>query len=367
MNGTIHYLKIANYRSIDVLELHDIRPFSVFAGANGCGKSNFFDALDFVNEVIRFGADEALKKHGGFNNIRCLTRRDKPDTFEFAIEFSTQETALNRYQLKIHQLNHSPRLEEKHQWVDEQRKTWITSREAGQPIQQHDNSFHFPFHLSILLLSNDSPISQLLKNIRLYRLNPNEAKRSVKNTDTAELSHNGRNLAAVLHRLEQDEELSETIDEWLNMIVPSLKKVSTDFDPLENSIRLAFQEKGLKKPFSADFISDGTINLLSLLVTLFDRPLPFGMTLIEEPESGLHPHAIIELADTFREIATLSSPLWVTTHHEALIRVLKNNELWLTDKKPETTTKMKAIRHYDASALPLDQAWLCNVFNGGLP
>jgi predicted ATPase len=65
----------------------------------------------------------------------------------------------------------------------------------------------------------------------------------------------------------------------------------TDFDRLEGSIRLAFQEKGLKKPFPAHLISDGTINLLAILVTLFDRPLPFGMTLIEEPESGLHPHA----------------------------------------------------------------------------
>jgi AAA15 family ATPase/GTPase len=70
MNGTIRYLKIANYRSIDMLELHNIKPFSVFAGPNGSGKSNFFDALDFVNGVVLFGADEALKQHGGFENIR---------------------------------------------------------------------------------------------------------------------------------------------------------------------------------------------------------------------------------------------------------------------------------------------------------
>jgi len=365
MNGTIRYLKIANYRSIDVLELHDIQPFSVFAGPNGSGKSNFFDALDFVNGVIRFGADEALKKQGGFENIRCLRRRDENvHAFEFAIEFANQETALNSYQLKIHQLDNSPLLEEKHQWVDDKGKTRITSREAGQPIQP--NIFNFPFNLSLLLLSNDSPISQFLKNIRLYRINPLEARKPVKNTDSSELSHNGRNLAAVLHRLEKDEEISETINEWINMIVPSLEKVNTDFDRLENSIRLAFQEKGLEKPFPAHLISDGTVNLLGILVTLFDRPVPFGITLIEEPEGGLHPHALIELADTFREIATLSSPLWVTTHNEALVRVLKNNELWLTDKKPETT-QMKAIRKYEASGLPLDQAWLCNVLNGGLP
>lgn len=365
MTDTIRYLKIANYRSIDVLELYDIQPFSVFAGPNGSGKSNFFDALDFVNGVIRFGADEALKKQGGFENIRCLRRRDV-QAFEFAIEFANPETALlNSYQLKIHQLDNAPLLAEKHQWVDHEGKTWITSREAGQPIQLQENRFNFPFNLSLLLLSNDSPVSQFLKHIRLYRIETVEARRPVKNTDTSELSHNGRNLAAVLHRLEKVDEIAETIEEWINMIVPSLEKVEADFDRLEGSIRLAFQEKGLEKPLPAHLISDGTINLLAILVTLFDRPLPFGMTLIEEPESGLHPHAMIELADTFREIATLSSPIWLTTHNEALVRVLKNNELWLTDKKNDT--KMKAIREYDASALPLDQAWLCNVLNGGLP
>ena len=100
MTDTIRYLKIANYRSIDVLELYDIQPFSVFSGPNGSGKSNFFDALDFVNRVIRFGADEALKQHGGFENIRCLRRRDI-QAFEFAIEFANPETALNSYQLYV--------------------------------------------------------------------------------------------------------------------------------------------------------------------------------------------------------------------------------------------------------------------------
>jgi len=367
MTDTIRYLKIANYRSIDVLELYDIKPFSVFAGPNGSGKSNFFDALDFVNLVIRFGTDEALKQHGGFENIRCWRRRDEDvQAFEFAIEFANQETASNSYQLKIHKLDNSSLLEEKHQWVDDNGKTWICSREAGQSIQFKENIFNFPFNLSVLLLSNDTPISQFLKNIRLYRLDPLEARRAVKNTDTQELSHNGRNLAAVLHRLEKNEEIAETIEEWINMIVPNLEKVNTDFDRLDESIRLAFQEKGLEKRFPADLISDGTINLLSILVTLFDRPMPFGITLIEEPEGGLHPHAMIELADTFREIATLSSPIWVTTHNEALVRVLKNAELWLVDKKHDLTS-MKQVQIVDKLSSPLDQAWLCNVLGGGVP
>jgi len=125
LNELLQHAKIANYRSIDVLELNDIKKFSVFAGSNGSGKSNFFKALDFVNLVIRFGADEALKQHGGFENIRCW-RRTEARTFEFEIYFSTENADCNRYQLKIHQLDQTPSLEEKLQWIDEQGKMWKT-------------------------------------------------------------------------------------------------------------------------------------------------------------------------------------------------------------------------------------------------
>jgi predicted ATPase len=320
MADTICYLKIANYRSIDVLELHEIKPFSVFAGPNGSGKSNFFDALDFVNLVIRFGADEALKKQGGFENVHCLRRRDEEaHTFEFEIQidFSNDATALNRYQLKIHQLANAPILEEKYQWVDDEGKTRIIQREAGQPVQQN-NTLNWPFNLSILSLANDTPLAQFLKNIRLYRIDPIQARAPVKNMDTSALNPNGRNLAGVLHRLEKDEYIYEAILEWMALFVSDFEKVYTDFDN-DEGIRLAFQEKNLEKPFPALMVSDGTISMLGVLVALFDRPVPYGMTLIEGPESHLHPKANIELVVDFHEETTFERPIWVTTHNEAYI------------------------------------------------
>jgi len=58
---------------------------------------NFFDALDFVNLVIQFGTDKAIKKHGGFKNIRCLMRNvEAARVFEFEsvfeLETKTQKT-----------------------------------------------------------------------------------------------------------------------------------------------------------------------------------------------------------------------------------------------------------------------------------
>jgi len=368
MTGMIRYLKIANYRSIDVLELRDLKPFSVFAGPNGAGKTNFFQALDLVNLVIRFSADEALKQHGGWENIRCWRRHDtEARTFEFEIDFSTENAGCNHYHLKIHHLDNASLLEEKFQWLDEVGKMQQIHRVPSEPIQLGDNTVALPANFSMLLvLFNHTAMAQFLKNIRFYRIDPLKARMPVKNTDTSELDHDGRNLAGVLHRLGKDEEISETIDEWMNLMVPSLEKISTDWDQLDGSVRLAFQEHALEKRFPASMISEGTINLLSILVALFDRPLPFGITLCDEPESSLHPHAVIELVDSFREIATQNSPIWVTTHHDSLVRALKNSELWLVDKKTDVTS-MKPVPMVDKLSSPLDQAWLCNVLGGGLP
>ena len=82
---TIRRLKIENFKSIDSLEVEGLAPFSVFAGANGSGKSNFFDALDFVSLFVRGGIEIALRAHGGFANIHSA-KREGTDSKKFGFE-----------------------------------------------------------------------------------------------------------------------------------------------------------------------------------------------------------------------------------------------------------------------------------------
>jgi len=370
MTGTIRFIKIANYRSIDSLELHNIKPFSVFAGPNGAGKTNFFEALDFVNCVIQFSAIHAIKKYGGFNNIRCLTRNpDDASVFKFELvlelKTETQQTEVLTYHLEIHQLDSAPRLKE---------SLLKESPENGKQEWTSDNIFKDKANQGAFLRSGQSFLSILFHNfseihlfnsLRLYQIEPKEAKLPIKNYDDSELNYNGRNLAAVLNRLEKNDEMRETILEWMELMVPGLENVQSQSERLTGSSVLTFKEEGVKDVFPAHLISDGTIYLLSILVALLDRP-SLGMTLIEEPERGLHPKAIMELVDAFRKQATDKHPIWVTTHNEALVRHLKNHELWLVDKKQGQTT-MKNVTITDKLASSLDQAWLTNALDGGLP
>jgi predicted ATPase len=180
----------------------------------------------------------------------------------------------------------------------------------------------------------------------------------------------GDNLASVLGRLEQDEKLREIILEWMETIVPGIEKINTERQKLDSKTAILFKEIGTKRQFPAHMVSDGTIYALCLLAAVLDSP-KYSLTLIEEPERGLHPKAIHELIGLIREQSQMDSPIWMSTHSEAVVRALKLNELWLVDKKDGKTRMQNAVKQgltdEDFAPLGLDKAWLSNFLNGGLP
>ncbi len=313
-------LKIANYRSIASLEIGGLRPFSVFAGPNGSGKSNFCDALDFVGRVCRHGVEDALRAHGGAANVRSAKRyAPYNQRFEFRMDLhdadghAEQRDQPSSYTLKIHDLDTAPKVEE-----------------AG--FRQH-------------------PLAELLTNVTVYRVDPRSAKVPDRSdADPSALNANGSNLAVVLRRIEADSEARQLIGEWVEMVAPGVQAITNQRQRL-------------------DQVSDGTVYALSLLVA--DRRDSPCITLIEQPERGLHPAAIAEFVELLRDSAGPSNPIWVTTHSESVVRRARLAELILVDKK-RGRTKMKradsgALKQEDMEQLGLETAWLSNLLDGGVP
>ena len=380
---TICRLKIENFKSIDSLEVEGLAPFSVFVGANGSGKSNFFDALAFVSLFVRGGIEIALREHGGFANIRSKKREGADaKTFSFEIECDLlqeqkEEPSSFHYSLSIHNLDREPEIEEYLKVNGEQRITRkrgeksIVLREVelkGSPAINSVLSF-FEGELSLF---REEPLTKLLKNLHVHRIDPISAKEPDKSDlDPTQLDHKGHSLASVLHRLEGDQEISEEILDWMEMIVPGLEKIQTEQQRLNGSTDLRFKEEGFENAFPAHLVSDGTMYALCLLAAALDAPSGGGMTLIEEPERGLHPKAIRELIDLMRQQATPENPIWLTTHSEAVVRALNLSELVLVDKIGGRTTMKLAdagnISQEDLAPLGLDEVWLSNLLAGGIP
>ena len=377
---TIRRLKIENFKSIDSLEIEGLAPFSVFAGANGSGKSNFFDALDFVSLFVNNGIKVARHRHGGFANIYSKKREGTDyKKFSFEIECDLLEkqeetpTAFH-YSLSIDNLDSEPEIEE---YLFFDGRQLIVHRRGDGEVSWNEERFPDPFLVpaihSALWRSPNHPLTELLKNLNVYRIDPMGAKEPDKSDldPTMQLERKGNNLASVLHRLEGDEAIREEIQDWMEMIVPGIENIQTEQQRLDGRTALRFKEKGFEKPFPAHLVSDGTIYSLCLLVAVLDAPSGCGMTLIEEPERGLHPKAIYELIDLMRQQASPENPIWLTTHSESIVRVLKLSELVLVDKVEGSTTMKPAdagnISQEDLAPLGLDEVWLSNLLDGGLP
>lgn len=316
-------LEIANYKSIASLEIKGLRPFSVFAGPNGSGKSNFCGALDFVGRVCRHGVEDALRAHGGAANVRSVKLyAPYNQRFEFGMHRHNADDHVARrnqpssYTLKIHDLDTAPKAEET-------------------LLRQH-------------------PLAELLTNVTAYRVDPRSAKEPDRSdADPSALNANGSNLAAVLRRIEADSEARQLIGEWIEMVVPGVQATTTQRQRL-------------------DQLSDGTVYALSLLVTVLDRRDRPGITLIEQPERGLHPAAVAQFVELLRDSAAgPSNPIWVTTHSESVVRRARLEELILVDKECGRTEMKRAdsgaLKQEDLEQLGLETAWLSNLLDGGVP
>lgn len=378
---TIKTLKVTNFKSIDSLELHDLSSFSVFAGPNGSGKSNFFDALGFVSTFVRSGIDLALRAYGGFGNIHSEKRRaeySRKFSFELECELPNNRgqekegVSTFHYVLSIHDLDSFPKIEER---LTVDGNTLLARDKGEKPILKggEDKGIEqFPETYSALLLFFQMPLAELLRNLRLYRIDPIGAKEpNQSDRDPTELDPKGHNLASVLSRMENNAHARATILNWMEMIVPGVEAIQTEQQQLDSKTALLFKEQGTRRRFPAHMVSDGTIYALCLLVAVLDSASGHGVTLIEEPERGLHPKAIREMIALIRDQASPVNPIWLTTHSETVVRELLLEELVLVDKK-DGRTKMKRadsgrLTQETLEPLNLDEAWLSNLLDGGLP
>ena len=406
----INYLEIKGFKSIQNVELKDVSPFMVLAGANGTGKSNFVDALAFLSKVIDIGVSKAVSEFGSIENL--ISPKHKAGDISYKIEFEI-EKQIYQYEIMIALKNIASRVKEESLKIlksgeiifdsDKIRKEleakkesntsddligagllgalggliWGAMKDSDQIGQDIINGVATGIGLKLLTdekySSDDSFLRQNkefqgLKNVKIFRIDPFTIKnRRSTGNNPGELNRDGSNIAAVLEKLEKDNELREQIIEWMSVIVPEMKKVSVRTQNIDSSKGLFFEEDSGNR-FPAHMVSDGTIYALCLLVAVLTRVKQPGITIIEEPERGLHPKAISELIGFIREYASPHHPIILTTHSESVVRSLELEELYFVSKS-QGKTQIKDVRKsgVDKNKIPLDTAWLTNLLGGGLP
>lgn len=385
-------LEIHNYKSLRNVVLEPA-PLSVFVGPNAAGKSNFADALDFLGEVYRWDLEGAVKKKGGYENIcfRQAERSNEAIRFRVVLEVSSHEWggiddepalvfdhtfevkakpqgirapfSVWYEELSVRELNGEPS-----EVVIGLTRTKLGKIEAMLPEAAGSSFRIFPGmknHLENRLDISGSELvlplvdrlfvwrgvfSKALGSLRVFQLSPRLCRGTGVPTPDPDLERFGGNLPAVIDYLKhvhpgQFDQLLEA----MRRVMPSLESIETDFT-YTKTLGLFLKESGVTVPWTADDISDGTIQAIALLTATFDPRIP--LLVIEEPENSVHPWAIRNFVQAFRE-ASEQKQIILTTHSPILIDQIRPEELWVV-QRPDLETKITPVLELDSS---LKEAW----------
>jgi predicted ATPase len=167
-----------------------------------------------------------------------------------------------------------------------------------------------------------------LRSLKFLQLNPEILRQPSSINAPRFLGQDGSNLAATLARIQSEDRFAwAAISLDLANVVPDLTHIEVRTDKVQNTYTIwAYYQDG--RSFSSRVLSDGTLQLLAL-ATLKNDPQFRGVVCFEEPENGVHPIYLKEIAQTLRNLATdltdldqANEPLrqvLVTTHSTAFI------------------------------------------------
>ena len=173
------------------------------------------------------------------------------------------------------------------------------------------------------------------------------------------------NLGLVLNDLQHHGEAWKQFNERLQQFYPLAREVTVRI--LGGTVQVNVQEKGLRDPVPATRLSDGLLRYMALL-SILCHPSPPPLVCLEEPELGLHPDALGNLAELLIE-ASHRTQLIVTTHSDILVSAFSEvPEAVLVCERDEAGTHLRRLEREPLAAwlerYTLGELWLKGEIGG---
>ena len=158
-------------------------------------------------------------------------------------------------------------------------------------------------------------------------------------------------------------------------IVSAVRLVTPFFDDfilepresgMKEEVNLSWTQKGSDYPMQPYYLSDGSIRFICLATALL-QPQPPSTIIIDEPELGLHPSAIVIAAELI-QVAAKKTQVVVATQSPAFIDQFAIKDLVVVNREDGAST-FKRLKEEDFLAWLEDysvgELWTKNVISGG--
>ncbi len=416
-------LKVKNFKSFKEFEV-DFNHLNVIIGANAAGKSSFVQILEFLRNIIIHGLKNAISMQGGVEYLRNINLGDKiplqieivfnpssfkkieeeydnsyicrqsqEATYSFSLDISKdEEVEVLEDKLDVH-LDYKKIQKESNEELDDfgsvilsiindKGKLSINMNKENfdtdriDKLINIDKSFQF-FDDRLNNIGNErlileSPYAHLIEpliwetftRLSIFNINTDLPKKATPISGKAELEEDGSNLAIVLRKIFENKDKERKFINLISDILPFIEDFEIE-KYADKSLLFKVKEGFLDNKFiPASLLSDGTINIISLIIALYLEKKE--LVVFEEPERNLHPSLISKLVEMFKD-ASNNKQLIITTHNPEIIKFVDLESLFLVKREGkgfsiiEKPGEKEEIRIFLENNMGLDQLFIQNL------
>ena len=368
MRTLLRRIQIKGFRSIRDAEI-EMRPINVLIGTNGSGKSNLVMFLRMLRACGEGAFQEFVSRHGGASVLLHHGPKVTKE-IETALFVDTHDGAA-RYSLAL-EFAADDRLAVRNESLE------AGSRDGGQFLNSISGPQGKEPHLRMFPTGGEhAQASEEQARFFLTRFGAfhfhdtsidGPLRRRASTEDTFRLQPDGGNLPAFLWRLRTEkEDAFLRISRTLEQILPWFRELV--LVPEDRSILLRCRVAGrADSPISVSQMSDGTLRLIALLTVLNlpgDRQP--SLTVIDEPELGLHPAAEGAVARMIRSSAEQGAQFVIATQSATFLSHFDPEDIVVVENDEGASTFQRHTREELAGWLErysLGQIWMKNLIGG---
>lgn len=360
-DGQLSKIRISGYKSIKNCEM-DFGKINVLIGSNGAGKSNFISAFSLLQNILLQNLQLTVGKSG----INSLFYNGIKSTEEIAMEvffgynsygFNLIPTDDNRIIFRKEYFGYYGAYENE------------SNVARGHSESQWQNGTHNYL---------DNYVKPILEkqNWRVYHFHDTGRSARVKQehniSNNRVLQFDASNLAAFLFRLKNNYKINYA------EIIRTIQLIAPYFDDFllepqegnEDQIVLRWMQKGSDDVFNASQFSDGTLRFICLAVLLLQpHELQPATIIVDEPELGLHPHAITIFAEMVKQLSD-EKQIIISTQSVELLNEFEADDVIVVDRN-ENGSVFRRLNSEELSIwleedYSLGELWKKNVLGGRL-
>jgi len=373
MKGALTKLTVKGFKSIKGLNDCKLGDLNVMIGANGAGKSNFVQIFRMLMAMTQKNFSKFILERGGADNFLFNGPKVTPKInmeFEFA-SLSDNARGANSYKFEL-----TPTADEKF-LISEQRKyistNWRSYGNASEESRLHDERNEKSMDGQWNGVGHF--VYESISNWMVYHFHDTSANSPMRRSEIVEDHHKLRgdasNIAPFLLHLKNDVCLSD----YYKRIIDAVRLVTPFFDDFRldvqklgeaEKVRLSWSQKGSDFPMQPYHLSDGSLRFICLATALL-QPNPPSTIIIDEPELGLHPAAIVVLAELIQAAAKQTQVI-VATQSPALIDQFGIEDVIVVNREDGAST-FQRLKEEDFSSwlddYSVGELWTKNVIDGG--